>query len=220
MNENMISTEAEEMSHQFEMDLERKIYETQMEELMQLVQTLVMRIKTARARIDISKQLIKVVLKMKREYESANSKLKEGLSTCHCAEAGADDDPEFVKRMHQKKELEETVDRVSNDLKYWEEQYALLKEQKIKADAAALEVKEEFSAVPTTATTTIEVATEEEVPHQYATIASTSGQQSCMYATAGQQQPGHPLSQGLHKRVIRRLIYCFDYCLTFCYDYT
>ncbi|CAG2110881.1 unnamed protein product [Medioppia subpectinata] len=197
MNEKMISTEAEEMSHQFEIDLERKIYETQTEELMAMVQMLVMRMKTMRARIDVSKQLIKVVLKMKREYESANSKLKEGMATCHCAEAGADDDPEFVTRMQDKKQLEESIESVSADLKYWEEQYAILKEAKNKADTTP-EVKSEMNATvnTTTATTTVvEVANEEVVGghHYHQSMASTSSQQSCMFAG---QQPilGH--SQG------------------------
>ncbi|XP_054160318.1 uncharacterized protein LOC128958479 [Oppia nitens] len=181
MDENMISSEAEEINHQFEIDLERKIYETQVDELMQMIQGLVIKIKTQRARIDISKQLIKVVLKLKREYETANSKLKESLATCHCAEAGADDDQEFQKRIEEKKQLEEKVENASNDLKYWEEQYVLLKESKTKSNEKP-EIKEEKNAnTNNQMTTTIVVANEEQVSGH--TYASTSGQSSCMYAS-------------------------------------
>ncbi len=54
--EEAITTEAAEINQQFEIDLERKIYETQVEELLSMVQTLIMKIKTIKARIDISKQ--------------------------------------------------------------------------------------------------------------------------------------------------------------------
>jgi len=182
--EEAISTEAAEINQQFEIDLERKIYETQVEELMSMVQMLIMRIKTIKARIDISKQLIKVAIKMKREYESSNSKLKEAMSTCHCAEAGADDDQEFQKRMEEKKRLEETVDRISNDLKYWEEQYSSLKEGRNAKNNSNEEPK----------TTTI-VAAQEEMEQDLAPIASTSSQQSCMYA--GQSQNSNT-AQGIH----------------------
>lgn len=83
---------------QFEIDLERKIYETQVEELLQLIQQLVMKTKTMRARIDISKQLIKAVLKYKRELEANNSALKESMATCHCAEAGDPEDQELQNK--------------------------------------------------------------------------------------------------------------------------
>jgi hypothetical protein len=177
--EEAITTEAAEINQQFEIDLERKIYETQVEELLSMVQTLIMKIKTIKARIDISKQLIKVALKMKREYESSNSKLKEAMSTCHCAEAGADDDEEFQKRMEEKKRLEETVDRLSNDLKYWEEQYSILKEGR-NAKNNNNDSKEETNT--TTTTTIVEASADEDMDQELTPIASTSAQQSCMYA--------------------------------------
>lgn len=190
IDEEMIGSEAAEISHQFNLDLERKIYETQVEEIMQMIQTMVMKIKTMRARIDISKQLIKVVLKLKREYESSNSKLKESMATCHCAEAGADDDTEFQKRMETKKQLEQVIERVSGDLKYWEEQYAILKEGRNKNKENEPKVEPTAAAVNPQMTTVVEVANEEEVAHDYTQMASTSSQQqSCMFA--GQSHTAH-----------------------------
>jgi len=193
---------------QFELDLERKIYETQMEEVFSLTQHLVMRIKFIKSQIDISKQLIKVILKMKREYEHANGRLKEVMSSCRCdapeimegqeqtqEEAATTRDADHLAKIEEKKSLEAEVERLSNDLKYWEDQYQLMKEARAKK-AAELLAQEQLKAQleqqalaqrerQAISNTIIEVANEEEVgghdsQHGLQTMTLPS---SCMYAS-------------------------------------
>lgn len=87
----------------FEQDLDKKIYETQIDDLLTSIQHLTMGIKIMKSRIDISKQLIKLIIKIKKEYENVNGKLRESFALCHCAEAGDDQDEEFQKRFNEKK---------------------------------------------------------------------------------------------------------------------
>ena len=206
LNEPMIGSEADEISNQFEKDLERKIYETQVEELMQLIQQLVMKTKTMRSRIDISKQLIKSVLKYKRELEASNSVLKESMATCHCAEAGAPEDQELQNRLQEKRRLEDCVQRVGQELKHWEEEYSLLKENQNKnKENEKAEVNRAQAAViqPPMTTTVVEVANEE-VVHDYSTMGQMASTQSCMFAGQSQHSGhgGHGMasmaSQGMH----------------------
>ena len=75
-----------------------------------------------KSRIDISKQLIKLIIKIKKEYENVNGKLRESFALCHCAEAGDDQDEEFQKRFNEKKRWEKKMeiwDSKNGNIKCW-----------------------------------------------------------------------------------------------------
>ncbi len=95
--------------------------------------------------------------------------------------------------MEDKKRLEQVIERISGDLKYWEEQYSILKEGKNKNKENEPKVEPTVQQI----TTVVEVANEEEVAHDYTQMASTSSQQSCMFAGQTQTHTIHAIPQGL-----------------------
>lgn len=113
------------MNSQFELDLEQKIYEAQVDEVTSLIQTLMYDIRMKRNAIEVAKQKNWVLLTSKRNLEKNNNKLTDFTKKCTCS---FEESEENKVKGEEKKKLQEEIKIIDENLKYWEEQYAVIKD--------------------------------------------------------------------------------------------